>query len=146
MDRESLVKWWDEAWKTGLWAAAWSKAVDGLTPQQAAWKPAAGRNCIWQMVNHMLFWREENLRRLAGEPGTADDEKARLNFLAPAEVTEAAWRAARERFAATHARLSKAFADPRTPLEQVSYLLPHDAYHVGQIMYVRALQGLPPIE
>jgi len=31
------------------------------------------------------------------------------------------------------------------PVEKLRYLLPHDAYHLGQVMYVRALQGLPAI-
>jgi hypothetical protein len=32
-DRDLVTKWWSEAWTEGLWAAAWSKSLDGLTPQ-----------------------------------------------------------------------------------------------------------------
>src|SRR6187549_87035 len=68
MDRELLTKWWGEAWDEGLWAAAWGKAIDGLTAKQAATQPAPGRKSIWQIVNHMIFWRENHLAQLAGKP------------------------------------------------------------------------------
>src|SRR4029450_9504565 len=41
-DRELIIKWWDEAWTEGLWAAAWSKSIDGLRPQQAGGEPPGG--------------------------------------------------------------------------------------------------------
>jgi hypothetical protein len=60
--RELVIKWWDEAWTEGLWAAAWSKSLNDLTPAQAAWRPPATvggeRHSIWQLVLHMIFWRE----------------------------------------------------------------------------------------
>lgn len=31
-------------------------------------------------------------------------------------------------------------------LERLVYHLPHESYHMGQIMYLRAMQGLPPLE
>lgn len=142
--RDLLVRWMDESSKDGLWAAAWPKALEGLTPQQAAWKPAPERRSIWQIVNHITFWREHEIRNLAGEkPGP--EEVERRNFEEPQAVTEAAWDDARERFAQSHKRIRDLIADERTPLERVQYLIPHDAYHIGQIMTLRALQGLPPI-
>lgn len=146
MDRTTLGALWAEAWGDGLWAAAWSKAVDGLTPAQAAWKPGPGRNSIWQQVNHMVFWREVTLRRLAGGAGPTEEEIRRGNFADPTEVSDAAWRAARDRFADSHRRIAAAIADEKNPLDRPLHHVPHDAYHVGQIMLLRALQGLPPIE
>jgi hypothetical protein len=35
---------------------------------------------------------------------------------------------------------------PPKPQLDLRYLLMHDCYHVGQIMYIRSLQGLPPLE
>ena len=35
--REHVMKWWNEAWSEGLWAASWRKSLDGLTAAQAAW-------------------------------------------------------------------------------------------------------------
>src|SRR5262245_64210386 len=104
-DRGLIVKWWDEAWTEGLWAAAWSKSVDGLTPEQAAWQPPpapaaakAGvgpRHSIWQIVEHMIFWRDTWLVRIDGGPREAKDLATR-NFPQPAAVTGAAWEADRK--------------------------------------------------
>ena len=30
-DREFVLKWWNQAWTEGLWAAAWGKSIEGLT-------------------------------------------------------------------------------------------------------------------
>ena len=36
-------------------------------------------------------------------------------------------------------------ADSNTPLDRLKYHLAHDAYHLGQIMQLRGLQGLQAI-
>jgi hypothetical protein len=142
----SIAKLWEEAWTEGLWAASWSKSIDGLTAQQAAWSPGPGRHSIWQIVNHMVFWRDVTLAMLAGKPRPPAAEQKRLNFLAPAEATEAEWAAARERFAESQRRIADLLRKADTPMDRIPYHIPHDAYHVGQIMYLRAMQGLPSIE
>ena len=141
-----VATWWDEAWGEGLWIAPWSKAVDGLTAAQAAWSPGPGRHSIWQIVNHLIFWREYTLDVLAGKPKPSPEVRERLNFLAPERVTDEAWALTRERFAQTQRRIREALMDRQTPLDRIPYHVPHDAYHVGQIMYLRAMQGLAPIE
>ena len=144
-DRELLLKTWDETWNSPTWFPSWKQAFAGLTPQQAAWKPAPKRNSIWQNLNHIAFWRETVVNRLAGKP-PSEDEVNRKNFEEPSEMTDAAWTAAQKRFEDAHNGIRKAMADTNTPAEKFHYLLAHDAYHMGQIMYVRALQGLPAIE
>ena len=146
MDRPSLLKWWNDAWTEGLWAASWSKAVADLTPAQAAWTPAPGRHSIWQIVEHMMFWREDNLRRLAGGTKPTPEQLASGNFPQIRDTSDAAWRDTLRRFEDSQKRLAAAIADPKNSLDRVAYLLPHDSYHIGQITYLRALQGLPPIE
>ena len=146
MDRELLIKWWTESWNDGLWAAPWAKAIVGLTPQQAAAQPAPGRHSIWQIVNHMIFWRENVLAQVAGKPKADAAEVERRNWEMPAQISQAAWDAARERLAQTQRDVAAAFADPGRPVERIAYFLPHDCYHIGQIMYVRAWLGLPSIE
>src|SRR5688500_14177758 len=142
--RGLLVSWWDEAWESGLWAAPWKSVLEGVSAEQAARGPSQGRNSIWQTVNHMCFWREHELRRLAGET-VGSEEVNRRNFEAPADGSEAAWASARERFAATHRQILAALAVERSDISRIKYLLPHDSYHVGQIMTLRALHGLAPI-
>ncbi len=146
IERGPLTKLWEEAWAEGLWAAAWSKAVEGLTAQQAAWKPHPGRHSTWQIVNHILFWREITFRRLAGGGSPEQAEVDRRNWEEPAEVTEEAWEAARQRYADSHQEVLRVLRGEETRLNRFLYHLPHDSYHVGQVMYLRAMLGLPPIE
>ena len=151
MDRNELVDWWDEASDEGTWWAPWSRAVEGLAAEQAAWKPAPDRRSIWQLVAHMTFWREYFAHRVEGGAPAAEDDLDRRNWQEPAEITGEAWRAARDRFIESHARVRAVMADPATPPPpkpqlDLRYLLFHDSYHVGQVMYIRALLGCEPLE
>jgi hypothetical protein len=152
-DSDLFLKWWNDAWGVGNWSAAWSKAVDGLTPEQAAWSPpnapgveAEARKSIWQIVEHMIFWREVVLDRADGQPSPSDEQRAARNFPVISDRSETAWADTRRRFEVTHRRIEEAV---RTRYEQAApamWLLPHDSYHIGQVAYLRAMLGLPPIE
>jgi len=145
VEREPLAKLWEEAWSEGLWAASWAKAVEGLSAEQAAWQPQPGRHCIWEIVKHILFWREFTLRRLAGEkPEQAEVD--RRNWEGPGEVSEEAWAETRQRFAESHREIARIIGGEETRLNRFLYHVIHDNYHIGQIMYLRALLGFPPIE
>lgn len=146
MNRTDFLNQWNEAWTDGLWAIAWGKAVAGLTSAQAAWQPAPDRHSIWQIVHHVLFWREDALNRLAGNPPATAAEVAERNFQIPDPVSEVTWRATLERLAQTQERVRLAAADERNSIDRLQYVLPHDCYHFGQVQYVRALQGLPPLD
>ena len=146
MEREPLVKLWEEAWAEGLWAAAWSKTVEGLPPEQAAWKPQAEHHSIWQIVNHILFWREITFRRLAGGREPEQGEVDRRNWEEPTQAGAAAWEAAQRQFAESHQEVLRVLRSDEGRLNRLLYHLAHDSYHIGQIMYLRAMLGLPPIE
>ncbi len=151
-DRELALKWWSEAWTDGLWAASWQKSIDGLTARQAAWAPpspagvAGPRHSIWQIVLHMVFWRENWLGRLSGGPRPTDDETAQLNFPAVTDISEQAWAAARRRFIESQERVAAALKNGKAEADPIMYFLPHDCYHFGQINYLRAMQGVKSAE
>ena len=145
MDREHLLKLWTESWEEGIWIAPWKKAVE-ITPAQAAWKPAPERHSIWQLVHHVSIWREYTLMKLGEREHPTRDEVMAGNFAAPNAGDEAAWRSAVERLKASHDAMRSMIARPDSDLERLRYHLGHDCYHLGQIMYVRALQGLKAIE
>jgi uncharacterized damage-inducible protein DinB len=153
-DRAFIRKWWDEAWSEGLWAAAWCKSIEGLTAEQAAWRPpsapgvAEPRHSIWQNVLHMVFWRESWLRRVATGVKPSAEELARGNW---PETTsgERGWAEARARLAETQKRIAGTLADPGLSEEHaatLAYFLPHDCYHFGQINMMRGMLGMKAIE
>lgn len=102
-----------------------------------------------QIVLHMVFWREDALRRVRAIEALVkptEGELRRLNFPAITDVTEAGWAGARRRLSESQERVTDSFRDPNASAERLAYLLPHDCYHFGQINYLRAMQGLKPIE
>jgi len=148
MDRDRIKKLWEEAMGDGLWYAPWGKALDDLSPAQAAWKPADRRHSIWQLVNHIIFWQDYTLRAARGQRPTREEfarETERRNWEEPVEVTAAAWKDARDRFLASYRAMLELIDTPGAG-ERPLYHLLHERYHFGQIMYLRAMQGLAPIE
>ncbi len=50
------------------WFVPASKAVDGLSAEQAAWKDGSVNHSIAQLVSHLIFWNQEQLAQLKGKP------------------------------------------------------------------------------
>jgi uncharacterized damage-inducible protein DinB len=144
--RELGQTWWKAAWDEGLWAAGWQASIADLTPQQAAWTPAPGRHSIWQIVLHMVFWREYWLGKLAGGQKASPEEIARSNWPEIPHVTDEAWMAAKHQLGDTQRRIGTLLEATDRDVEALLYFIPHDAYHFGQINQLRAFQGLRPIE
>ena len=143
-DRQTLLRQWEDAWAPTQGWTPFSRILDGLTPGQAVWTPAPGRHSIWQIVNHLSFWGAYVPARARGGASLAQEEIDRRNWEAPRETTEAAWRAAVERYQGVRRLVGDALADPACRLDDLREMLPHHAYHAGQIMQLRALQGLAP--
>jgi uncharacterized damage-inducible protein DinB len=141
-----MLKVWDDSWTEGSGVAPWSKAVADLSPEQAAWRPGAGRHSIWQNVNHVSIWREYVIGKSGGRSGLSREEVYGRNFEEPAAATAEAWRDAVERLRRSHEGMRAVIAAPGTALEHVVAHFGHDSYHLGQIMHLRAMQGLGPIE
>ncbi len=77
MEWKALVTLWDGAWQQGLWAAPWSKVLDGLTASQAEWRPHLGRHSIWQITHRSSgLWVSQNGRGQQSKPG---DRKGRTS-------------------------------------------------------------------
>ncbi|MBZ0173523.1 MAG: DinB family protein [Phycisphaerales bacterium] len=140
-------RWIAEAWRLAHiqseYAASWSSSVAGLTAEQAARSPGSGRHTIAQIVGHVCFWREHLVSRVRGgerlEPTVID----RLSWPEPGAAD---WGGLVERFDRTHAQVLEALQDTGIDATMLEGLLMHDCYHVGQIMYIRSLLGMKPIE
>jgi DinB superfamily len=148
MDRGTVLTLWQDAWAKGLGFAPWKDVLQGLTAGQAAWPPGDGRHSIWAHVSHMCFWREYIAAAARKLPVPSDEEIRRRNFECPPsslQAVQADWEALRERFVRSYRAVADVYADPVAHHEWMWGLIAHDSYHVGQVMLVRALQGLPPL-
>ena len=155
LSNHDIARWWEECWTSETEMAPWSKAVAGLTAQQAAWKPPGGHHSIWEIVLHISFWREFELRKANGEPHD-EAEIARRNWSEPDEVSEAAWGGTGRGgdfgdgavgwLAELQAQVKGGMEESEEKAQVLRCLLLHDAYHMGQIMHLRALQGLKALD
>lgn len=148
-----LLDLMDEGFDKTAWhGPSLLSAVRGLTAEQAAWRPAPGRNSVWQIVLHCAYWKHRVHQRVA--PATAEpfprDGKDWPE--PPSEVSVAAWKADVDLLKSTHAALRSAVAglrpselgrpgpgQKRTRMENLMGIACHDLYHAGQIRLVTRL-------
>ena len=143
---QQLLEMWQDMEKEGNWVPSWPDSLAGLSAEDAAWVPdALPCHSIWQEVVHVTFWREATLRLMArGDPPTAEEIHSR-EFAAPPVATEEAWAVALGALRKTQTDLAeKIEGSPGDHLERVRYHLIHDAYHLGRITQLRAMQGVAP--
>ena len=123
--------------------------LDEITAKEAATKPFPQFNSIWEIVNHMIRWRETVLKRIHGENiGSPEDNY--FSFIR--DRSETAWHKTRQQFRESQnewvrsiKKLNrKALAgqqdfSPFSNYELVHGILQHDAYHLGQIRLMKKL-------
>jgi hypothetical protein len=147
-----LVDNLDRAYRGRSWhGTALRGTLRGLTPAVALWRPAPGRNSIWDLLLHAAYWKYVVRRRLA-RAASGSFPRAGADFPALPEPADArAWRADCELLNEQHALLRAAIAalEPRTlhdrpgPWRVVEYVLgaaAHDLYHAGQINLLKRLR------
>src|SRR5206468_3735611 len=130
------------------WFVPVNTAVAGLTPEQATWVPPqmagkTGEHSVGQLAFHLAFWNERALMQLRGEkpPAFSGNNDETFNKFDAATWTATVTRldhvmTALEDFV-EHADDAKLSAAATT----IAHIGTHNAYHTGQILYVRKLQG-----
>jgi len=125
------------------WFVPANIAVAGLTPEQASWTDGKGNHSVGQLANHLIFWNQQALAKFKGEPpakfsgnndetfNSFDGKKWNATVQQLDEVLTA-WEKAVE---AADDNKIKASAST------IAHIGAHNAYHIGQIVYVRRLQG-----
>jgi DinB superfamily len=125
------------------WFVPVSVAVDGVTAEQANWKDAKGNHSVGQLTYHLLFWNRRALAEFKGEdPGkfNGNNDETFTNFDSKqwaATVKEldevlTAWEKAVQ--SADEEKLKK-------EASTIAHIASHNAYHIGEIVYVRKEQG-----
>jgi uncharacterized damage-inducible protein DinB len=141
------------------WQPPLDGALRGLSAAQAAWKPAPPRHSIWQIVRHLTLWKRGVLQAWDGDP--PDGHQLAAADWKDAAGNDAEWDRDRKalldisaEFLARVKTLDEANFSRRIVWYKGGWSQPlamrivrtatHDIYHAGQIMYLRALQGIPP--
>ncbi|MCJ8013119.1 DinB family protein [Paenibacillus sp. KQZ6P-2] len=147
--RNLLLQNWDYCMGKEDWYPPLQDALKDVTPEQAVWKPEEGAaNSIWENVQHLLYYKERLLGRLQGLPadsnGVSNDDTFRIS-----DDSGEGWEQAKSRLIQAHVSLRSELE--RLPEEELESnpqrfmsLITHDAYHTGQIIFLRKLQGCWP--
>ena len=127
--------------------------LEGVTAATAAARPIPGAHSIWELVLHVIAWRGEVARRLAGgEPA----DPAEGDWPPVTDTSEAAWTRTLERLSDSYDRLVATLRRlPESRLDEpvgrnaaaagtaVTYYVTlhgavqHDAYHLGQVSLLK---------
>jgi uncharacterized damage-inducible protein DinB len=137
--------------------------VDGLTAELAAGRIAGFPHSIWQLVFHINYWIDYDLKRIRGEhppyPARADQSWPSR----PAPADDAEWKREAARFAVLLGDVATlANSAPEKLQQQVEAMHPahgqqsssvlavlwqtvvHNSYHLGQIALLRRTLGAWP--
>ncbi|GAA0489602.1 DinB family protein [Salinibacillus aidingensis] len=129
------------ACQENTWFVALRNAIEGLTEEQADWKPSESANSIFEMVNHLIFYNQRYLNRFKDLPNEKNSDS---NTFSNRE--DLSWPDAVK-------RLNDLMSEWRSVVEEaddhkidewsaeLAHLTIHITYHTGQIIYIRKLQG-----
>jgi uncharacterized damage-inducible protein DinB len=125
------------------WFVPINIALQGITAEQAKWTPGAGSHSVGQLANHLLFWDTDALARFKGETppkfsGNNDETFNNFDVKQWDDTVKKLDQVLTEWEKAVEAADDKKIEENASLIAHVSA---HNAYHVGQILYVRKLQG-----
>jgi hypothetical protein len=125
------------------WFVPVNIALHGVTAEQAVWKDGSENHSIGQLANHLLFWNERQLAHFKGEklpPFSGNNDETFNAF------TKDQWNQTVKKLNDVLTELEKIVetADEsslKSWAETIGNISTHNAYHTGQIIFVRKLQG-----
>lgn len=125
------------------WFAPVKVAIEGLTPEQAGWKDPNENHSIAQLVNHLIFWNRQQLAKFKGEKPDAFSGDNKETF---AGLDKASWDASVKQIDEVMLAWEKAVeeADDAKLAKwagTIGRISTHNAYHTGQIIYIRKMKG-----
>lgn len=125
------------------WYAPMKAAIEGLTAEQANWRDSSGNHSIGQLVAHLIFWNERNLIAFRGNkpPDFSGNNEETFTSFNPAD-----WEQAVARLDSIESQLEAVFekaddAQVKDWAPTAANIASHNAYHTGQIIYIRKHKG-----
>ncbi len=122
------------------------QALQGVDFVKAARMKEPFNNSIWQLVNHLIYWRKTVIIRLQGVLGNPPMN----DFYQPKDLSQKEWEETLQHFEEVNEALIKAielFHDDRldqpSPMKGQTFhdlligCMQHDAYHLGQVVMLK---------
>ncbi len=125
------------------WFVPANIAVKGLTAEQASWSDGKGNHSVGQLAYHLVFWNRRNFQALKGEKpekfsGNNDETFDKFDSKTWNETVQQLDNVMNEleKWVETAAE-----AKLKESAQVFTHISTHNAYHIGQIIYVRKEQG-----
>jgi len=125
------------------WFVPVNISIEGLTPDQANWKDNSENHSIAQLATHLIFWNTQQLAKFKGEkvPAYSGDNKETFS-----PVDQNSWPATVKRLDSVLTELEKVIeaaddAKLQSWYSAIAHIGTHNAYHTGQIIYIRKMKG-----
>jgi uncharacterized damage-inducible protein DinB len=125
------------------WFVPANTAVKSLTAEQANWTDGKGNHSVGQLTYHLVFWNQRNLARLKGEnldkfSGNNDETFTKFD--------SKTWNETVKQLDDVMTELEKWVesteeAKLKESAQVFTHISTHNAYHIGQIIFVRKEQG-----
>lgn len=151
--KEFILEQMSACYNKKNWFVPLTDALAGLSFENALWNNGSGNHSIWQIVNHLIFWNERWLMRFRGEVPPKMEGENSETFTQ--EQNDNNWKQSEkklfevlnkweERLKQADEDLLKNEAFPgygASWYEVFAQMTIHNAYHSGQIVYIRKQQG-----
>jgi uncharacterized damage-inducible protein DinB len=126
------------------WFVPASKSVVGLTVEQANWRDGDKNHSIAQLVSHLVFWNQAQLAKMKGVKGPAYSGDNKETFAG--NLDKAGWEEKVRQLDAVLTDMEKWIessddAKLQAWYDTIAHISAHNAYHTGQILYIRKQQG-----
>ncbi len=125
------------------WFVDGNTAISGLTPEQASWSDGKGNHSVGQLTYHMVFWNQQVLDKLRGQTPAKFEGNNDVTFT----IFDAKkWSDLQQQFDQVMKDLEKWVetaddAKVEKAASTIAHVGAHNAYHIGEIVYVRREQG-----
>jgi len=156
MTKEVLLKQFDSCYDENGWFVAVRNVLEGVTAEQAAWKAEGTNNSIWESLSHLTFYNSAYVQRFKGvdyKYSTNDNDET---FTVPDNPSDEVWNAEVSKFDSTMRELRELIeaaddskfdqavseANQASWAELILNINAHNAYHGGQMLLIRKLQGI----
>jgi uncharacterized damage-inducible protein DinB len=125
------------------WFVPANIAVKGLTAEQASWRDSKGNHSVGQLAYHIVYWNRRNLANLKGEKlekFSGNNDETFDNF------DPKKWNETVQQLDDVMKELEKWVetadeAKLKESAQVFTHISTHNAYHIGEIIYVRKEQG-----
>jgi len=132
----------------------WKAAFSGISPKLRGVRPRGMPHSLWELLEHMRIAQWDILEFSRDAKHASPDWPAGYWPESPEPANAKAWDTSLKLFARDLAQMKKLAANPKTDLfariphgtgqtilREALLVADHNAYHLGQVVYVRRLLG-----